>query len=91
MSTPNTTPPIHNCGNCNASVHIVSPQDIRGQHECRALPPQLVALPAKGAAGGFALVPAGGWPVVDPVNGWCRMHHKREVSAAVAANEGRNG
>lgn len=95
MKTVNTTPPIHKCGNCNACVFVEASDELKaqnlkaeGQHECRALPPQLIVAPVQIPGRGVTMAPAVAWPKVDPDNGWCRMHSALVLSASVAANGG---
>lgn len=55
------------CGNCKFSHNDITPENLRGNLQCRFQPPQLVAVTIKTAQGG-ALVPAGLFPTVHA--GW---------------------
>ncbi len=58
-----------NCGNCGAMRHIVTPQNIKGQDECHALPPQMIVLMVANQQG-LHSAPGAAWPPVSP-DQWC--------------------
>lgn len=63
-------PDGQNCSTCGNCKHTPLPQDVRGQLECRAQPPQMFAMPIA-TPQGPQFVPASSWPVVKP-DEWCR-------------------
>lgn len=60
----------HRCGTCKHVLRAVTPQNLKGVHECHFFPPQLISVSVNTPAG-MALVPAAAFPNVDPVNGFC--------------------
>jgi len=72
------------CGTCALSHLAKTPQDLRGNLECRESSPQLVAITIKTQQGG-ALVPAAMFPVVRP-EWFCSKGVMRPVAPAGTNN-----
>lgn len=72
--------PGERCETCGASRKIVNKDNIKGELQCCAHPPQMFAIPVQ-TGGGAVFMPANTQPAVQG-DGWCAEWRPVDVPAA---------